>query len=177
MKTEIGPNPDEVRVKARYFLPVETEEENLRKIQRKLTMNLMQEGYAQTDVDPEPFGPAQRTMDFRRVQVPESEDSFSDRLKGLLGRNGKTRSQELSHDQFLDGLERVRDDLPFRLAFHFKSVEVDEQPGYDVLVDSTPVLLQKYRQLSMPDDYAYNLQDVVEQNKNRSRTDNGEIRR
>lgn len=158
-------NTEELIVKARYLLPVEPKEETLRTIQQKLSMTLIQSGYQQTDVDLDIFGPAQRTMDFRRVHVPSGEPSFAGKVKSYLGFDAQADNSAPNEREFLDGLERVRDDLPFRLVFYFKTVEEDGTEGYDVLIESTPMLLQKARQLDLNSEYGYNVKDVVEENK------------
>jgi hypothetical protein len=102
-------------------------------------------------------------MDFRRSQIPQSDPSFTDRVKRTLSFNGDSDST-LSTREFLNGLERVRDDLPFRLVFYFKSVD-GEAEGFDVVVESTPSLLQKARQLDLSSNYSHNVADVVDENK------------
>jgi len=157
---EYGPNSKELVVKAQYFIPIDPEEERLKGIQRRIKQMLMQEGYQQTDIDPDIFGPAQRTMDFQFIP-PATEKST---LEKILDKFTRSSDQGVNHDEFLGRLERVRDDLPFRLTFRFKTFQGEENEGYDVFVESVPVLLQKYRQLGLPEDYSYNKENIVDQN-------------
>lgn len=169
MSNKHGPSRAEALVKARYFLPVEIEDKNLQRIQDKLALYLRQEGYIQTDVDMDIFGPRQRTMAFARSSLPVGEPSFAEKVKSWFLASNRNASTELTEGDFLEGLEKMRDDIPFRFVFHFKSTQLDDQPRYDVLVESTPALLQKFRQLNLSEDYSYNLKDVVEENKSEIR--------
>lgn len=159
------PNSEELIVKAQYFFPIEPTEENLRKIQNRLTQIMREEGFA-TDDTPLPFITIDRTMEFLRVP-PASKNSRWENLKELLGLDEeKNPRQRLTNtDEFLDGLERLVDDYPFKFVFRFKTFQGEETEGYDIFVESTPVLLQKYRQLNPPSDYSYNIDNVVDQNK------------
>lgn len=168
MPTGNEPNPDQLIVKARYFVAGEIEERNLRTLQQDITRVLRHEGYRQTDVDPLPIGPVQKTMDFKQFEgIPiEPSKSFSDKIKHIFtSRNGQMNAEDITEEDFLDGLKRARDDLPFRLIFHFRPYEESDIEGYDIEIESIPVLLQKYRQLPVRDDYSYNTKDIVSQNK------------
>lgn len=159
------PNSEELIVKAQYFFPIEPTEENLRKIQNRLTQIMREEGFV-TDDTPLPFMTIDRTMEFLRVP-PASKNSRWENLKELLGLDEeKNPRQRLTNtDEFLDGLERLVDDYPFKIVFRFKTFQGEETEGYDIFVESTPVLLQKYRQLNPHSDYSYNIDNVVDQNK------------
>lgn len=161
------PDADELIVKARFFAPMEIEENNLRNFQQKLVRTLQQEGYRQSDTDPIPLGPAQRTMDFHLYHgVPtEEKNSVSERVKSFFESGSSTDQKAISKEEFLSGLEKVRDDIPFRLIFHFETYQDEDTEGYDIEVESIPALLQKYRQLSIREDYEYNVNNVVNENK------------
>lgn len=159
------PNSKQLIVKAQYFLPIEPTEENLRRIQNRLTRIMMEEGFYTEDA-PYPYLAADRTMDFLRIP-PAGQKSGWEKLKGSLGFGGNDDPREIltSRDEFLDGLGRLVDEAPFRIVFRFKTFLGDEVEGYDVFVESTPVLLQKYHQLNPPRDYSYNIENVVDHNK------------
>ena len=163
------PDPEELIVKARYFIAGETDETNLRSIQKEITRILHLEGYRQTDVDPLPLGPVQQTMDFHLFDgIPiENTESLIGKVKNILNLSSSLRQgrQEITEEEFLSGLRKARDDLPFRLTFYFKPYEEGDIEGYDIKIESIPVVLQKYRQLTIRDDYSYNTKDIVNQNK------------
>ena len=167
MNASSKPDAEELIVKARFFAPMEVEEDNLRKFQRELVRTLQQEGYRQSDTDPTPWGPTQRTMDFHLYDgVPiEEENSVSKRVKNFFASGRSVEQQKISKEEFLKGLEKVRDDLPFRLIFHFKTYQDEEIEGYDIEVESIPALLQKYRQLPIGEDYEYNRNNIINENK------------
>ncbi len=159
------PNSEELIVKAQYFFPIEPTEENLRKIQNRLSQIMMEEGFY-TDDTPLPFMTIDRTMEFLKIP-PASENSKWENLKESLGFGEEKHPRErlTNSDEFLDGLGRLVDDFPFRIVFRFKTFHGEEVEGYDIFVESTPVLLQKYRQLNPHPDYSYNIDNVVDQNK------------
>jgi len=158
-----GPNSRELVTKAQYFLPIPTEEKRLRAIQNKLARIMEQNGYQQTDYDPIMSSPAPRTMDFIFLP-PAPEKSWFEKLIAKLRFNNGSKREGTGHDEFLEGLERLRDDIPFRINFRFKTFEGEDNEGYDVFIESTPVLLQKYRQLDLPEDYSYDKEDIIDQN-------------
>jgi len=159
------PNSEELIVKAQYFFPIEPTEENLRKIQNRLTQIMMEDGF-HTDDAPLPFMTIDRTMEFLKVP-PASENSRWENLKESLGFSEEKDPRErlTNREEFLDGLGRLVDDYPFRIVFRFKTFHGEEVEGYDIFVESTPALLQKYRQLNPHSDYSYNTDNVVDQNK------------
>ena len=167
MNASSKPDAEELIVKAKYFAPMDVEEANLKQFQHELVRILQQEGYRQSDTDLIPWGPTQRTMDFYLYDgIPiKKENSVSKRLQSLLGSGRSTEQQKISTEEFLNGLEKVRDDLPFRLIFHFKTYQDEEIEGFDIEVESIPALLQKYRQMSVGGDYEYNTNNVVNENK------------
>jgi hypothetical protein len=167
MSASNKPDAEELIVKACFFAPMEVEEDNLRKFQRELIRTLQQEGYRQSDTDPIPWGSTQRTMDFHLYDgVPiEEENSISERVKDFFGFGRNADQRKISKEEFLKGLAKVRDDLPYRFIFHFKTYQDEEIEGYDIEVESIPALLQKYRQLSIGEDYEYNISNVVNENK------------
>jgi hypothetical protein len=126
---------------------------------------MMEEGFY-TDDTPLPFMTIDRTMEFLKVP-PASENSIWENLKESLGfgEQKDPRERLTNTDEFLDGLGRLVDDYPFRIVFRFKTFHGEEVEGYDIFVESTPVLLQKYRQLNPHSDYSYNIDNVVDQNK------------
>jgi len=159
------PNSEELIVKAQYFFPIEPTEENLRKIQNRLTQIMMEDGF-HTDDAPLPFMTIDRTMEFLKVP-PASENSRWENLKESLGFSEEKDPRErlTNREEFLDGLGRLVDDYPFRIVFRFKTFHGEEIEGYDIFVESTPALLQKHRQLNPHSDYSYNIDNVVDQNK------------
>ena len=169
MSSDNDPDPEELIVKTRYFISGEINKSNLRAMQKEIARVLQLEGYRQTDVDPLPFGRVQQSMDFRLFEgIPiEKRKSLTDRAKALIKSDNHRirRIQDITTEEFLNGLEKARDDLPFRLIFHFKPYEEGDIEGYDIEIESIPVLLQKYRQLPIREDYSYNTKDIVSQNK------------
>lgn len=157
-------NAEELIVKAQYFFPVEPTGENLRKIQNRLTQILMEEGFYTKD-NPLPYVTVDRSMEFLKVPPPTQKTGW-DKLKQSIGINTETTPQErFSNGNFLDGLERLRDDIPFQLVFRFKTVQGEDVEGYDAFIESTPALLQKSRQLELHPDYSYNVDNIVNTNK------------
>jgi hypothetical protein len=125
----------------------------------------MEEGYLTDDV-PFPYTTPDRTMEFIKVP-PQTEKTRWDKLKETLGAGSREDPWDRmrDRDQFLDGLERLVDDIPFRFVFRFKTFHGEEAEGYDLFVESIPALLQKARQLRLPEDYSYNTDNIVNQNK------------
>lgn len=167
MVSNSEPNAEELIVKAEYFVQAEIDPSNLRKLQSRIIRLLHQEGYRQPQRDSIPWGPVQHTLDFHlHESLPVERDlSLIDRIRLFLGLGGPIQDRPLGEDEFLRALERTRDDLPFHLVFYFKPYEDDEVSGYDIEIESIPVLLQKYRQLSVSDDYEYNAQNIAGENK------------
>lgn len=159
------PNSENLVVKSQYFIRIEPTEENLRSIQQRLTQILMQERYY-TDDAPLPYVTLDRTMEFIKIP-PESKKTRWERLNKRLGMGGDDDPRErlANREEFLNGLERLVDDIPFRFVLRFKTFHGDEAEGYDLSVEATPVLLQKSRQLQLPQDYNYNTDNIVDQNK------------
>lgn len=125
----------------------------------------MEEGF-QTDDAPLPFLTIDRTMEFLKVP-PAGENSRWENLKESLGfsEDKDPRERLTNREEFLDGLGRLVDDYPFRIVFRFKTFHGEEVEGYELFVESTPALLQKYRQLQPHPDYSYNIDNIVDQNK------------
>jgi hypothetical protein len=159
------PNAEELVVKTQYFLPIEPSEDNLRAVQNRLTQIMMEEGYHTDDV-PLPFVTLDRTMEFIKVPPPGKKTRW-DKLKEQFGFGGNDNPQERlsNREDFLEGLKRLVDDIPFRIVFRFKTFRGQETQGYDLFLESTPALLQKSRQLQLHPDYSYNIDNVVDQNK------------
>lgn len=158
------PEAEELIVKAQYFFPIEPDEEILRKVQNRLTQIMREEGFY-TEDSPLPFVTVDRSMEFLKAPPP-GEKSNLEKLKEVFGADtDSTPRERLTGDYYLDGLERLRDDLPFRVVFRFKTFQSEEIEGYDVFVESTPALLQKSRQLKLHPDYSYNVDNIVSTNK------------
>jgi hypothetical protein len=167
MTASSKPDAEELIVRARFFANIDVEEDNLRKIKRELISILRQKGYRQADTDPIPWGPAHRTMEFYLYDgVPiEKGPSAIERVKGFLESGNNRERREISKEDFLRGLEEVRDDLPFQLIFHFKPHQDGDVEGYDIEIESVPALLQKHRQLPLKEKYEYDTKNVVDENK------------
>lgn len=159
------PNAEELIVKAQYFLPIEPTEDNLRKIQNRLTQIMNEEGFY-TDDAPAPFLTIDRTMEFLKIP-PQGKNNRWEKLKQFLGLEDEDNPHDILTDRekFLDGLGRLVEDTPFRIVFRFKTFHGEEIEGYELFVESTPALLQQYRQLNPPSDFNYNVDNVVGQNK------------
>jgi len=159
------PRSEELIVKAQYFLSIDPTAENLRSIQNRLTQILMQEGYY-TNNAPLPYVALDRTMEFIKIP-PASKKTGWEKLKERLGIGGDSDPRERleNSEEFLSGLERLVDDVPFRFVFRFKTFRGEEVEGYDLFVEATPALLQKSRQLQLSQHYSYNTDNIVDQNK------------
>jgi hypothetical protein len=160
------PDDDELIVKARFFAPIEQTESKLNKMQQKLTEILLQEGYRQDDPGLAPFGPAQRTMDFYYIDgLPiEQNSSIAERVKDFFKSGRNDGPYVIGEEEYLEALRKLRDDIPFQYVFYFKSNQ-DDVEGYTIEAECTPALLQKYRSLNVRDDYEYNINNVVNENK------------
>jgi hypothetical protein len=161
METE-EPSAKELVVKAQYFLPIEPEEDNLRSIQNRLIDIMRQEGFRNRSA-PSPLLPADRTMKFFRRPPPKKKSGWEKfKAKYLPGGNGH---QDPFEDNFPEGLRDLRKDVPFRVVFRFKTFSGEDIEGYDLFVESTPVLLQRHHQLGLPEGYSYSVENIVDQNK------------
>lgn len=158
------PDAEELVVKAQFFIPIEPKEKNLRNIQNRLAQILMEEGFYTEDA-PMPYMRTDRTMEFIRIP-PSPESSGWQKIKKRFGFGDDNPHQILrERENFLEGLGRLVEDTPFRIVLRFKTFQGDEIEGYEVFVESTPAILQQYRQLDIPSDYNYNIDNIVRQNK------------
>lgn len=159
------PNADELIVKAQYFFPIEPTEENLRSVQNRLAQIMMEEGFDTSDA-PMPYLAIDRSMEFLKIP-PAGENSWWGKLQDTLGLSGDEDPRERlrNSDKYLEGLGKMVDEVPFRVVFRFKTFHGEDVEGYDVFIESIPVLLQKYRQLQPYPDYDYNIDNVVGENK------------
>ncbi len=156
------PSSKELVVKARCFLPMEPEEENLVRLQDRLTDVMRQEGFRR-GTPSFPLSPADRTLKFFR-RPPSKEKSGWEKFKETILPVDNGRVDPFD-ENFPEGLRDLRKDIPFRVVFRFKTSSTEEVEGYELFVESTPVLLQRYRQLGLPEDYSYSVENIVDQNK------------
>lgn len=157
------PSSKELIVKAQTFISIEPTNENLRSLQTKLTRILNREGYHTKD-RPLPFTTPERTMEFFHPPPP-SEKTWWEKWKNKLTPGNNQPQNPFQRDDFIEGLKRLREDLPFRIVFRFKTFRGDDIEGYDVFIESTPVLLQKDRQIGLGENYHYSVENIVDQNK------------
>ncbi|MFB6102376.1 MAG: hypothetical protein ABEJ73_07390 [Haloplanus sp.] len=156
------PKSKELIVKAEYFVGIEPSEENLRSLQTKLIQIMREEGF-ETENTVLPYVAADRVLEFIRIPPPGSKSRWEKLISKLTP--GSNQRNPFDREEFLDGLERLRDDLPFRVVFRFKTFHGEDVDGYDIYVESTPALLQKARQLKLHEDYNYSVENIVDQNK------------
>lgn len=138
-------HPDELLVKAEYFLPIEPKEENLRKLKDEFRLILQQDGYYQVDQELSLFGPSHRTMTFK-FHFNEPEPPRLWKIKNRLGLASKGDLSDRYEDHIFHELEKRRQDLPFEIDLRFHSISTDDSEGYRASVTVIPTLLQQYKQ-------------------------------
>jgi len=157
-------DPDELIIKAEYFLPIEIDESNLRTIKQEFGLILRQKGYRQTDVETRILGPSHRTMTFR-YNFDEPEKPLSWRLKDFFGISSKDALQQLYEDHVFAQLRRRREDLPFEFDLRFRSSELEGTEGYYTFVTIIPTLLQQYRARLLSPSSDFDVQTTVRTSK------------
>lgn len=112
------------------------------------------------------FEPADRTLDFYYSgHISEADPTLWMKLKSFFGADIDEELQQRTIEESTQEIRGVQDNVPFRLSFQFKAVDTGDREGYDVRVEATPTLLQKFRQLNLNEDYTYNTEDVLYENK------------
>lgn len=167
MSTEPPLDPDELIVKAAYFLRVDQGEEILSRIKNVIAEMLLQDRYRRVDPDINPLRPEFRTMTFRlHISQPDLPRRF--RIKRRLGLTSETKEQELRSDAYREQLGKTRPDVPFEIEFHFTAVTYqDGDQGYEVEVVARPVLLQLQHQQLLSSDKEYDVKSAVSTTKQR----------
>ena len=167
-------DPDELIVKADYFLSIKPNEEYLRKVKNEIAVILKMEGFQQADPDLNLFRPAYRTTtffyDFGRPEKPKFWN-----LKKKLGLVSENNLHKRDREAVFRQLEERRNDLPFKYEFQFKTVRQEDYEGYEVSITAIPTLLQKHRQQLLQPDQNLNVKDAVTSTKGEVRRVMGEI--
>ena len=156
------PSSKQLVVKAQYFVPIEPGEKNLRSVQNRLIEIMRQEGFRNRTA-PSPLSPPDRTIKFFR-RPPRKEKSGWKKFKEKY-LPGSNDHQDPFENNFPEGLRDLRKDIPFRVVFRFKTFSGEDVEGYDLFVESTPVLLQRHHQIGLPESYSYSVENIVDQNK------------
>lgn len=157
-------DPDEVLIKAEYFLPIDPSEGNLRKVKDEITQILRQDGFRQVDVDLRLFGPTHRTMTFQ-YDFGKPEPPLLWKVKDQLGLAGDEQISEYYRDYYFEKLGERRVDIPFEIDFRFRTGTLDGEEGYIARVTAVPTLLQQYKQGLLPKESDFDVQTVVRTTK------------
>lgn len=157
-------DPDELIVKAEYFLRIEPSENNLRKIKDELRKIFQQASYIQTDVNVDIFGPAHRSMTFTHYPG-EPDPPLSWRIKDALGLTSDGEVPSYQRDFILQKVEERVEDLPFEFELRFRAINTDESEGYRVTVTVLPTLLQQYRQRILTAESEFDVKTTVKSTK------------
>ena len=160
-------DPDELIVKADYFLPVDHDEQVLSRIKRLFAETLLQDGYRQVDPDINPFGPATRTQTFQlEIQVPDPPLWF--RIRKRLGLTTDAQETEMRTDKYMEKIGQKRPDIPFEIELHFRTITLqDDEEGYEVMVIARPMLLQLQHHQLLSEDEEYDVKSAVTTTKHR----------
>lgn len=160
-------DPDELIVKADYFLPVDHDEQVLSRIKRLFAETLLQDGYRQVDPDINPFSPASRTMTFQlEIQIPDPSLWF--RIRKRLGFTTDAQETKVRTDRYMEQVGRKRPDIPFEVELHFRTITLqDDEEGYEVEVIARPMLLQLQHHQLLSEDEEYDIKSAVTTTKHR----------
>lgn len=151
-------------VRAEYFLPVETGENNLRKIKDELRSIFHLEGYYQIDDNIDILGPTHRSMTFK-FQLDERTPPMVWRIKDYLGLVPKGQVPPYQQEHMFSQIEKRLEDLPFEFELRFRTVKTDETEGYRLTVIVIPTLLQQYRQRLLTGKSEFDLKTTVKVTK------------
>lgn len=157
-------DPEELTVKAEYFLPIETNENNLRLIKAELSQILRRDGFHQVDGNLTPLGPSHRTMTFQ-FQYSEPDPPTLWKLKDWFGLASEEELTGYHREYFFERLGKHRSDLPFEIDIRFRAVEVQEREGYKASVTAIPALLQKYKQQVLSEHHRVDTKTAVSNTK------------
>ena len=157
-------DPDELVVKAEYFLRIEPGEDNLRKIKSQFRNILQHDGFYQTDDELSFIGPTQRAMTFHyHIDLPEPPLYW--RVKKALGLTANGRVPNYQRDYVKSTIENRVEDLPFEIEIRFRTVTLDGDEGYEATAVATPTLFQQYRQRMLTVDSEYDVKTAVSSTK------------
>lgn len=165
MGANAGPDPEHFVVKAVYALP-DTTEEKLQRFQNLLGNRLYGEGYIRTsDHSIYPLDVAPRTIKYTYNITHVPEKSLLLRVKEFFGRDIDEDMKARTQENYLRELRKIADHIPFQISLYFWKVSENDFDGFHLEIETTPALLQKYRQLALPDDYSFNSKDIIKENK------------
>lgn len=160
-------DPDELIVKADYFLPVDHDEQVLSRIKRLFAETLLQDGYRQVDPDINPFGPATRTQTFQ-LEIQVSDPPLWFRIRKRLGLTTDAQETEMRTDKYMEKIGQKRPDIPFEIELHFRTITLqDDEEGYEVMVIARPMLLQLQHHQLLSEDEEYDVKSAVTTTKHR----------
>jgi len=167
MNGNIPLDPDDLLVRATYFLPVEHKDAILSRIKGIIAETLLQDGYHQVNPDTNLLRPESRTMTFQ-LYIMQPELPWWFRLKKWFNLSSETEKIELQSDAYLERLERKRPDIPFNIEFHFRTITLqDGDEGYEVEVIARPMLLQLQYHNLLDSDEEYDVKSAVSTTKQR----------
>ncbi|TKX54496.1 hypothetical protein EXE44_15925 [Halorubrum sp. SS7] len=160
-------DPDEIIVKANYFIPGEHEEAALSNIKKYLSRTVLQDGYKRVNQGDLPFLPESRTMTFR-LEITKPELPLSFKFREKLGLAPEREKQDILTDKYHDRLKRKRADIPFEIDFHFRTISIQNgTEGYEIEVIARPVLLQQQHQGMLDSNEEYDVKSAISTTKQR----------
>jgi hypothetical protein len=157
-------DPDEVIVRAEYFLPMEPSDTNLRKIKNELRTILLREGYEQTDTDMDLFGPTHRSMTFK-PDFTRKDPPIGWKIKDILNLTPNNGVPEFQRNHIMKQVEERLSDLPFEIEIRFRTVSEGDTGGYRTTVVVLPTLLQQYRQHILTEESEFDVKTTVKSTK------------
>lgn len=157
-------DPDEIIVRAEYFLRIESSENNLRKIKTELKAILNKEGYIQTDTDVDLFGPTHRSMTFK-PNFNHKDPPLSWKLKDYLNLTPDDGVPDFQRSHIMDQVEERLSSLPFEIEIRFRTISEEDTGGYRTTVIVLPTLLQQYRQHILTEESEFDVKTTVKSTK------------
>lgn len=157
-------DPEELIVKAEYFLPMNPSDSNLRKIKDEFKKILQIEGYIQVDDELDLFGPTHRSMTFK-PNFSDADPPLLWRLKDLFGLTPNNEIPKYQRDHVFDRLEERVEGLPFEIELRFRTISAEDTEGYRTTVIAIPTLLQQYRQRILTGNSEYDVKTTVKSTK------------
>lgn len=143
MQSPEPPDPDEHIVQASYEFPIEHGDvETLRDAKGFIRDKLRQKGYEQTDFHFDASGGTPFAMTFEKTLLTPTPGHWW-KIKEKLGLTTR-KDFEVTHH--LKTLGRVREDIPFTIHFRFKPSNRDGREFFELHIESTPMVIQQYRQ-------------------------------
>jgi len=156
-------DPDELIVKAEYFLPVEPDDGNLRKIKDEFRAILRQKEYIQVDAGMDMVGPIHQSMTFK-PNLDKSDPPLKWRIKDFFGFTSNTEIPSYQREYIFKRIDERVEDLPFEIEIRFRSIE-NESSRFRTTIIVVPTLLQQYRQRILTTDSDFDVKTTVKYTK------------